>query len=260
MLRGSRRLTHVLAGAVVVALAGCGAPAQVPPGSPHATSDAVVDLTSSTPIPPERFPNPGPSLVAPGDILDLRVLGFPELTGTFLVPQDGRINLSLIGSVQAAGRTADELDRDLTNAYSTYYRNIDVAVNVSTRVERFVYVIGEVTRPGRMDFRPGDRVVHAIALGGGMTQSARENTVILLRTEADGRDHCYALDFSQFYRKMPPQDIYLQPGDVVFVPKNRLRTVTEVGSAIMDVLGRAATTALVIDDLQSRTRNLSVVR
>jgi polysaccharide export outer membrane protein len=241
-------------------LVGCGAPAQVTPGAPHETSDAIVDLTSATPIPPERFPSPGPSTVAPGDILDLRVLGFPELTGNFLVAYDGRINLSLIGSVQAAGRTADELDRDLTTAYSTYYRNIDIAVNVSTRTERFVYVIGEVLRPGRMDFRPGDRVVHAIALGGGMTASARENTVILLRTEADGKDHCYALDFSQFYRKMPPQDVHLQPGDVVFVPKNRLRTVTEVGTAIMDVVGRAALTALVIDDLQSRTRALSTTR
>ncbi len=73
---------------------------------------AIVDLTDAAkPIPPEQFPTHGAAQVAPGDMLDLRVLGFPELSGTFLVAQDGRINLSLIGGVQAAGRTADELDR-----------------------------------------------------------------------------------------------------------------------------------------------------
>lgn len=257
MTRGSRRLGCVLSAVALWGVSGCGGPAQVRGDNPA----AIVDLTdASKPIPPERFPDPGAAQVAPGDMLDLRILGFPELTGSFLVAQDGRINLSLIGSVQAAGRTADELDRDLTNAYSTYYRNIDVAVNVSTRTERFVYVLGEVLRPGRLDFRVGDRVLHAVALGGGMTGNARESNVILLRRESDGRDHAYALDFGRIHDRMAPRDIYLQPGDVVFVPKSRLRTVTEVAVAILDVLGRSTNTALVVDDLSNRTRALTVTR
>jgi polysaccharide export outer membrane protein len=252
-----RRLAYVLSGATLLSAAACGGPAQVR-GDDVA---AVIDLTdASKPIPPDHFPDPGAAQVAPGDVLELRVLGFPELSGSFLVAQDGRINLSLIGSVLAAGRTGDELDRDLTNAYSTYYRNIDVAVNVSTRAERFVYVLGEVGRPGRMDFRVGDRVLHAVAQGGGMTGSARENSVILLRRETDGRDHAYALDFGRIHERLAPKDIYLQPGDVVFVPKNRLKTATEVAAAILDVLSRGATTALVVDDLTDRTRSLTVAR
>jgi polysaccharide export outer membrane protein len=221
----------------------------------------VLDLTDAAkPMPPERFPDPGAAQVAPGDMLELRILGFPELSGNFLVAQDGRINLSLIGSVAVAGHTSEELDRDLTNAYSTYYRNIDVAINISTRAERFVYVLGEVLRPGRMDFRVGDRVLHAVAQGGGMTAGARENSVILLRREPDGRDHAYALDFGRIHERLAPKDIYLQPSDVVFVPKSRLKTATEVAAALLDVLSRGATTALVIDDLTDRTRALTVAR
>jgi len=249
-----RRLALVVSG-VAVCVAGCGGPAQVRGDS----TAAVVDLTDAAkPIPAEQFPTHGAAQVAPGDILDLRVLGFPELSGSFLVAQDGRINLSLIGGVQAAGRTADELDRDLTSAYSTYYRNIDVAVNVSTRVERFVYVLGEVMRPGRLDFRVGDRVLHAVAQGGGMTGAARESNVILLRRESDGLDHAYALDFGRIHDRLAPKDIYLQPGDVVFVPKSRLRTVAEVAGGMLDALSRAATTALVTDELVNRSRSLSI--
>jgi protein involved in polysaccharide export with SLBB domain len=67
---------------------------------------AIVDLTNpSQPPPLERFVQPVKAEIAPGDQLELRVLGFPELSGSFLVAQDGRINLSLIGSVQAAGKS-----------------------------------------------------------------------------------------------------------------------------------------------------------
>lgn len=240
-----------------LAMAGCGGPAQAKGDSPA----AVLELTDTArPIPIEKFPAPQAAQVAPGDVLDLRTLGFPELSGTFLVAQDGRVNLSLIGGVQVSGRTADELDRDLTTAYSTYYRNIDIAVNVSTPVERHVYVLGEVLRPGRLDFKPGDRVLHAVAHGGGMTGSARETSIILMRREDDGRDHAYALDFSQIHDRLAPQDIYLQPGDVVFVPKNRLRTATDFATAILDVLSRASNTALAINDIIDRTGTLTVQR
>jgi polysaccharide export outer membrane protein len=181
-----------------------------------------------------------------------------ELSGTFLVAQDGRINLGLIGSVMAAGKTADELDRELTAAYGAYFRNLDVAVNVNARAERWVYVFGEVSRPGRYDFRGGDRVVHALAQGGGMLATARESAVTLLRSEADGADHVYQLDFGRLHDRVVPQDITLRPGDVIFVPKSRFRTITDFAKEFLDVLGRSATTTLVLKDLSDRTRSLTI--
>lgn len=255
MTDGMRRSMCVLALLALAAGTGCGGPPQVRGDN----AAAVVDLTdASKPIPPEHFPTMAAAQVAPGDQLELRVLGFPELSGSFLVAQDGRINLSLIGGVQCGGRTLDELDHDLTSAFSTFYRNIDVAVNVSTRAERNVYVLGEVVRPGRFEFHVGERVLHAVAEGGGMTGSARESNVILVRRETDGTDHAYALDFGRIHDRIAPKDIYLQPNDIVFVPRNRLRTVTEVAGALLDVLSRGATTALAADELSNRTRALSV--
>jgi polysaccharide export outer membrane protein len=222
---------------------------------------AIVDLTDpSRPVPPERFVQIDAARIVPGDALDMRVLGFPELGGTFLVAPDGRINLSLIGGVQASGKTAEELDRDITNAMSAYYRNLDVAVNVGTPVQRNVYVLGQVTRPGRVDFKIGERVLHALADAGGLTDNARENSIMLMRREEDGLDHAYRLDFSQLHTQVAPRDIYLQPGDIVFVPKSRFATLYDFSSDFLDVVQRGATSALIIDELVRRTRELSLIR
>jgi len=250
-----RRRTGIWVCACVFAIAGCGGNAARSSGD----TAAIVDLTQpGVPISHERFIATDIATISPGDFLELRILGFMELSGTFLVAQDGRINLSLIGSVMAAGKTADELDRELTAAYGAYFRNLDIAVNVNTRADRFMYVFGEVSKPGRYDFRGGDRVIHALAQGGGMLGTARENAVILLRREPDGVDHAYQLDFGRLHDRVVPQDITLRPGDVIFVPKSRFRTLTDFAKEFLDVLGRSATTTLVLNDLSDRTRSLTI--
>lgn len=245
--------------AVSLAVAGCGNPPARGTAVDVPATQAIVDLTDpARPVPPERFVQSNPARIAPGDFLELRVLGFPELSGTFLVAQDGRLNLSLIGSVQAAGKSTEELDRDLTSALGTYYRNLDVAVNVNIAAERNVYVLGEVTKPGRIDFRIGERVIHAVADAGGMTKYAREDGIILMRREEDGKDHVYRLDFSDLYAQLAPKDIYLQPGDVVFVPKSRFGTLYDFMNPFLEMVARASTSALVLDDLKNRGRSLTV--
>jgi polysaccharide biosynthesis/export protein len=260
-----RSCLGVLLGAMAVLVAGCGGEAArkqtdaataTPPAEPP-----IVDLTDpGQPVPPERFTMADPARLAPGDFLEIRIFGYPELSGTFLIAQDGRINMSLVGSVLAAGKTAEELDRDLTSAFGAYYRDVDVAVNVSARTDRFVYVLGELNRPGRFDFRTGERVIHALADAGGYTNKAREDGIILLRREPDGKDHVYRLDFSHVFASVAPKDIYLQPLDVVFVPKSRYKTAYEFAADFVDILSRSATSVLILDEIQRRTTALSIGR
>ena len=94
----TRRRTLIWVCGCVLAIAGCGG------SSTRSSSDeaAIKDLTApSITISEEAFLAQDNATISPGDILDLRILGFPELSGYFLVAQDGRINLSLIGSVMS---------------------------------------------------------------------------------------------------------------------------------------------------------------
>ncbi len=238
--------------------AGCG-------GTAVTTADTeaepgIVDLTDpKTPIPPERFAMPDYARIAPGDEIFIKVLSYEDLNGTLTVAQDGRINLSLLGSVQAAGRTLQELDDALTQAYSSYFRNFDLAVILVETAPRDVYVLGQVRNSGRFPFAPGDRVLHGLALAGGMLDSARENSVVLMRRDPDAVDHAYRLDFARMHHALTPRDIYLQPGDIVYVPKSRFRTFTDFAKELLDVTQRAAIATLLLQDITLRERVQDVV-
>jgi len=264
---GARRPPKLSPGRLLgaLALAGTGAAVSACGGrtvvQPSAETEAgIVDLTNpAAPIPTERFLKPEVARIAPGDQLFIKALSYDELNVSVTVAQDGRINLSLLGSVEAGGRTLTELDDELTQAYSSYFRNFDLAVLLVESAPRTVYVLGQVrSGGGRFQFLPGDRVLHAVALAGGMLDTARENGVILVRRDPGGPDHAYRLDFSHIHHKLAPQDIYLQPGDVVYVPKSRFRTFTDFAKEFLDVVQRATVSTLLIDDLLFRERVQSI--
>ncbi len=222
-----------------------------------------MDLSDPTkPVPPERFLAPDAARIAPGDQIFLKVLSYEDLNGTVTVAQDGRVNLSLLGSVQAGGLTLQQLDDSLTTAYSSYFRNFDLAVILIESALRNVYVLGQVRNPGRFPFAPGDRVLHSLALAGGLQETARENGIVLMRRDPDGADHAYRFDFAHLHQAMAPKDIYLQPGDIVYVPKSRFRTITDFAREFLDVAQRSAVTALLVQDLSinERVQSISVAR
>jgi polysaccharide export outer membrane protein len=204
---------------------------------------------------------PESSVIAPGDELDIELYGHNDISGTYRVTRDGRINILLVGTVMAAGKSIDSLDTELTEELAHYYRFADVAVNIRSAAPRSVFVLGEVEDPGRHDFNPGDRIIHGLATAGGMSRQARSDNVVLMRRMPDGREHAYRLSFNKLHTGVYPQDIYLQSGDVIFVPRTRFFTFTEYASEFLGVLSRAATTTLIIDDLVGlRTRALTVGR
>jgi polysaccharide export outer membrane protein len=167
------------------------------------------------------------------------------------------VNLPFIGSVEVANKTADQIDQEITSALNNYFRNIDIMVNIKDPVQRSVYVVGQVRNPGRFEFEYGDRVIHALGRAGGMQDHARENGLVLVRREPDGRDHAYRLDFSSVHRFIAPGDIHLQPSDVVFVPKDRFSTFSEFATGFLDVINKALTSGVLVDQLL-RERTISI--
>jgi polysaccharide export outer membrane protein len=256
------RIKSVAAALCVTGLLGCGGSAEPEQAPAPESAPSIVDLADpSQPLPVEQFMRPEMSRIAPGDELEIRAYDNRDLSGIFIVPPDGKINLALIGSVGAAGKSVEELDAEITEALGSYFRNLDVTVNVLEHAPRNVFVLGQVGDPGRYAFGAGDRVIHAVALAGGMNDKARENGIALLRREPDGQDHVYRLDFSSFHEGNAPQDIYLQPSDVILVPKSRFHTITDFSIELLDVVNKALLAGLLLDDLVNiRSRTVAVTR
>jgi polysaccharide export outer membrane protein len=116
-----------------------------------------------------------------GDSVSVALTGLPEIIEPHVEPikEDGTITMPNIGHVQAAGKTAGELQNEIYNLYvPKYYRHLTVTVNTGDRV---YYVKGEVKLPGRQLYAGQMTVTKAITTAGDFTDFANHRNVRLIR-------------------------------------------------------------------------------
>jgi len=175
---------------------------------------------------PPAAPAPStPYLIKAGDSLDIRFYKTPELN-LLKVPvrPDGKISLELVGDVQAAGLQPGELARALTELYAGELEHPRLSVIVRNFGGK-VYVQGEVKTPASPPFAMGMTALQAISVAGGFADTARVDSVVLIRLE-DGQYHGYRLALKEALSgKDTSQDVYLMPSDIVYVPRSRIANV-----------------------------------
>ncbi|MFZ9682198.1 MAG: polysaccharide biosynthesis/export family protein [Cephaloticoccus sp.] len=150
----------------------------------------------------------------PGDTLAVSIQSVPDPTvNSVQIDEQGLISLPYIGPVAAAGSTTAELAQRVRETYLSkkIYKLVDVSVTVT---ERYVYVGGEVTRPGRIIWTPDLTLTKAIQSAGGFTLYAKETKVTLARDQ-----QAYDLNVNLAQRN-PAQDVLLMPGDSIQVPRS----------------------------------------
>jgi polysaccharide export outer membrane protein len=96
------------------------------------------------------------------------------------IKEDGTITLPDIGKIQAAGKTAGELQNEIHDLYvPKYYTHLTVTVSTGDRV---YYVRGEVKVPGRQLYVGETTVSRAITSAGDFTDFASHKDVLLIRS------------------------------------------------------------------------------
>lgn len=173
-----RRLLPVILTAC--ALAGCA-------GGPPLRSTASLQVTRDTALPPPaRTDLVAPdraSLIGPLDTLGIDVFNVPEFKREVQVDGSGRIALPLIGTVDANGKTATELARQIASMLNgRYVRDPDVTVNIKESVSQVVTVDGQVNKPGLYPVTNQSTLLRAIAASGGLGEYAKVDDVVILRT------------------------------------------------------------------------------
>jgi polysaccharide export outer membrane protein len=138
------------------------------------------------------------------------------------VTPEGSIALPAVGSVPAQGLTLGELKRELDERFATKVEGLEVTPILLSRAPRFIYVLGEVGRPGRVSLEGPTTAMQAISLAGGWNVGGNMRQVIVFRRGDDWRLMATKLDIrGPLYAKTPtPADeIWLNDSDVVVVPK-----------------------------------------
>lgn len=173
-----------------------------------------------------------------GDQLALDFYMNPEFNDKVTVDPQGKIALRLVGPIQAAGLTPEQLATAIDKAYSNELRNPGAVVHLNHLPGRQIYVEGEVTKPGAFTLQPGMTVVQALALAGGVTDNSDPESTLLIRRDACGQSQGTTVDLAAATRKPgSAEDVALMSRDVVVVPRSRIANVDLwVKQHIRDVL------------------------
>lgn len=221
----------------------------------------VVPVPSGLLVPPS-FPTvlipqgPAPQSVyvlGPDDQISIHVVDATDVSDKpQRIDPNGDLKLPLVGRVKAAGRTIDELERDLTERLKEFINDPDVTVSVAELRSQTVSVIGAVAAPGVQQIRGRQTIIEVLSLAGGLRPEAGPVVRVMRRPEwgpipmaeaaTDPATGSSVVDIDLrplLGATAPEKNLALLPNDVVSVPHAELvYVIGEVGKAGAIPLGR----------------------
>jgi protein involved in polysaccharide export with SLBB domain len=166
-------------------------------------------------------------IVQAGDTLNIKFYYHPDHDQRDLIVRpDGRLLLPLVGDIQAAGLTPEQLAEHIAQRYAFTLREPKVVVDVKTANTGQVYVGGEVQRPGVIKLKPKMNVLQAIFEAGGPKNSGDVERVVLLRSVGDNQFGYRELNLMRILRhKDTANDAVLAQDDLIFIPQTGIAKV-----------------------------------
>jgi polysaccharide biosynthesis/export protein len=133
------------------------------------------------------------------------------------VRPDGKISIPLIGEMPASGKTATELQREISLRYAKFISEPAVTVVVKEVNSPKVSVLGEVKNPGMYKIKDRATVLDAIAMAGGTTEYAKRDKVTLIRVNAAGETSRVKVNLDDQIKGRRGNPIYILPYDKIYV-------------------------------------------
>ena len=180
------------------------------------TLPTVTLLLWSLSVSPVRAQNPDSKdfIVGPEDVMEIQVWDNKDLNQIVFVGPDGKASLPLVGEIQAAGKTVQELQDYLAAVYAKTIKSAAVTVIIKEIKSRPVYFVGGFGKPGVMQLTRDLTLIQAVALAGGVTPSADLEKGFVLRKEK-----VIPVDFTKLMQTGDlSQNLKLEPGDSVVAP------------------------------------------
>ena len=160
------------------------------------------------------------------DTLELTFALTPEFNQTVTVQPDGYITLRAVGDLPAAGQTLPELTQALKTAYAKILNDPMISVDPKDFEKPYFVVGGQVGKPGKFEYRGDVSLTEAIAMAGGFTDASKHSQVLLFRRVSEQWTEARIINVKKMFSSRDLQeDPELQPGDMLFVPKNTISKI-----------------------------------
>jgi polysaccharide biosynthesis/export protein len=208
------------------ALAGCSGTSQYYDATPTTATtsprQAAVAQTAldnwATPQTASDSSQPQATILRQGDTVKVTFPGSPNLDQTEQVRLDGKISMPLVGDVQAAGQTPDELEQNLVKLYAPQLSSSDVTVAIESSSFP-VFVTGCVLAPGRVLSSEPITALEAIMEAGGFDYARANLRNVHVIRRVNSSSQSYVLNLKSVLNGDEKNDFYLQPNDIVYVPE-----------------------------------------
>ena len=163
-------------------------------------------------------------LLGPEDVLDIVVWKNDDLSQKAVVVRpDGMISMPLIGEITAGGLTANQLASQIALRLKEFKERPAVTVSVKEVNSYYVYVLGEVGKPGKYQLKSHATVLQAVAVANGFTVYAARNKMKVLRQMQGEDGKTREIRIPARYDDLVSGsgeigDFVLKTGDVIVVP------------------------------------------
>lgn len=131
------------------------------------------------------------------------------------VRPDGKVTMPLIGELQAAGKTPEQLRDEIRDVLNKNYMNQPphVSVIVVRVLSKNYYINGEVNKPGKYTLTVPTTIMQALVNAGGFRDFANKKNIKIQRG-----DQFFKFNYNEVAKgKNLKQNIYLQPDDQIYV-------------------------------------------
>ena len=162
------------------------------------------------------------------DVLSLEFPFTPEFNQTVTIQPDGYVTLRGVDNMRVQGQTLPEVTTALRAAYSKILHDPVINVELKDFEKPFFIVGGEVGHPGKFDLREDTSATEAVAIAGGLRDSAKHSQVLLFHRVPGGWAQVKKLNMKKMLNEGNlDEDAYLQPGDFLYVPKNTMSKISK---------------------------------
>lgn len=162
-----------------------------------------------------------PDIIQPGDEIEIVVWQHEDFNTRSVVSGNGTIAMPLIGEVTVAGKTKEDLDRELTDKLSQYIKGeIRITISLVSKRENIITVFGAVTNSQNFPLVDEISLFELLSMAGGPTTDADLRHIKIYRR--DYTPSYTTLDLTGYLAKgqLDPT-IKVGPGDIIFIPREK---------------------------------------
>jgi polysaccharide export outer membrane protein len=180
-------------------------------------------------------------VLGPNDEITIMSVLAPEVANKPVrISTSGDINLPMVGRVHAAGSSVEQLETEIIERLKTYFKEPDIAINVTQLKNQPISVLGAVGSPGVIQLEGVKTLVEVLSMVGGLKPDAGSLVKITRRTDwgpiplpsvqVEGEYSTAEVDIRSIENgTKPEQNIQILPYDMINIPRTELVYVIGAG-------------------------------